>query len=328
MFHYIDQPHTLSFPVELVKSESDLIVRSVENGLGRWTLVVPVISVDAYPFLDFSDLICHLEDTGQVLSDRPVLPDIKETKLASSNQEPSPSEGKNTGIVLVPCHTWKCAPTAISSGVDISEVPGCHLLLQRSSQWGSWKLLQGLVPHELTGYFSVFNLFLLQWIMVTLPKGCKLDNFESHTSLKLSFTNIWGFCLNFAECKTFLESNSPGILALCETGLDGSIYSDNFSLIVYLPLTYSITYVLGLAVYVKQGLPFAQDLYLENPADSYLCFSLALIHSVSYFFFLYQSPSSSLCTVLDSISTNIDEVLSINSSTVFVFGDFNVHHKD
>ena len=96
--------------------------------------MVPVISVDAYPFLDFSDLICHLEDTGQVLSDRPVLPDIKETKLASSNQEPSPSEGKNTGIVLVPCHTWKCAPTAISSGVDISEVPGCHLLLQSSSQ--------------------------------------------------------------------------------------------------------------------------------------------------------------------------------------------------
>ena len=27
-------------------------------------LVVAVISVDAYPFLAFSDLICHLEDTG------------------------------------------------------------------------------------------------------------------------------------------------------------------------------------------------------------------------------------------------------------------------
>ena len=31
----------------------------------------------------------------------------------------------------------------------------------------------------------------------------------------------------------------------------------------------------------------------------------------------------------DSISSNIDEVLSINpSANVFVFGDFNVHHKD
>ena len=33
--------------------------------------------------------------------------------------------------------------------------------------------------------------------------------------------------------------------------------------------------------------------------------------------------------VFDSISSNIDEVLLINSSAnVFVFGDFNVHHKD
>ena len=37
----------------------------------------------------------------------------------------------------------------------------------------------------------------------------------------------------------------------------------------------------------------------------------------------------SLCTVFDSISSNIDEVLSINpSANVFVFEDFNVHHKD
>ena len=85
----------------------------------------------------------------------------------------------------------------------------------------------------------------------------------------------------------------------------------------------------GLAVYVKEGLPFARDLSLENSADSYLCFRLALLHSVPYFFFLYQSPSSLLCTVFDSISSNIDEVLSINpSANVFVFGDFNVHHKD
>ena len=85
----------------------------------------------------------------------------------------------------------------------------------------------------------------------------------------------------------------------------------------------------GLAVYVKEGLPFARDLSLENSAVFYLCFQLALLHSVSYFFFLYRSPSSSLCTVFDSISSNIDEVLSISpSANVFVFGDFNVHHKD
>ena len=33
--------------------------------------------------------------------------------------------------------------------------------------------------------------------------------------------------------------------------------------------------------------------------------------------------------IFDSVSSNIDEVLSINpSANVFVFGDFNVHHKD
>ena len=84
----------------------------------------------------------------------------------------------------------------------------------------------------------------------------------------------------------------------------------------------------GIAVYVK-GFPFAWDLPLENSADSYLCFQLALCHSLSYFFFLYQSPSSSFCMVLDCVSSNIGEVLSINpSANVFIFRDFNVHHKD
>ena len=36
-----------------------------------------------------------------------------------------------------------------------------------------------------------------------------------------------------------------------------------------------------------------------------------------------------LCTIFYSISSNIDEVPLINSSAnAFVFGDFNVHHKD
>ena len=85
----------------------------------------------------------------------------------------------------------------------------------------------------------------------------------------------------------------------------------------------------GLAVYVKEELPFARDLSLENSADSYLCFRLALLHSMSYFFFLYRSPSSTFCTVFGSISSNIDKVLSINpSANVFAFGDFNVQDKD
>ena len=113
--------------------------------------------------------------------------------------------------------------------------------------------------------------------------------------------------------------------------MDDLIESGNFSLRSYLPLIRkdSVTHMHGLAVYVKEGLPFARNLSLENSADSYLCFRLALLHSVSYFFFLYRSPSSALCTVFDSVSSNIDEILSINpSANVFVFEDFNIHHKD
>ena len=108
------------------------------------------------------------------------------------------------------------------------------------------------------------------------------------------------------------------------------ILAGNVSMRGYLPLIRkdSSTHIHDLAVYVKEGLPFTWDLSLENSADSYLCFGLALLHAVPYFFFLYQSPSA-LCTVFDSISSNIDEVISINTSAnVFVFGDFNVHHQD
>ena len=167
--------------------------------------------------------------------------------------------------------------------------------------------------------------------MTILSKACKPDNFELHNSLKISFTNILGLHSNFVDCESFFKSNSPDILALCETNLDNSIDSGNFSVRGYLPLIRkdSGTHMHGLAVYVKEGLPFAQDLSLENSADSYLYFQLALLHSVSYFFFLYRTPSSALCMVFDSISLNIDEVLSINpSANVFVFGDFKVHHKD
>ena len=50
---YIDQLCTPSFPIGLVKTESGFIVRSVETSLGRWTLVVAVISFDAYLFFGF-----------------------------------------------------------------------------------------------------------------------------------------------------------------------------------------------------------------------------------------------------------------------------------
>ena len=42
----------------------------------------------------------------------------------------------------------------------------------------------------------------------------------------------------------------------------------------YLPLIRkdSVTHMYGLGVYVKQGLPFAQNVSLENSVDSNICF--------------------------------------------------------
>ena len=80
--------------------------------------------------------------------------------------------------------------------------------------------------------------------------------------------------MNFVECESFLESNSPDILALCKTNLDDPIDAGNFSVMVYLPLIQkdSVTHMHGPAVYVKEGLSFAWDISLENSVDFYLCF--------------------------------------------------------
>ena len=72
--------------------------------------------------------------------------------------------------------------------------------------------------------------------MTILSKTCKPDNFELHNFLKLSFTDIRGLRSNFVDCESFLESNSPDILALCETNLDDSICFGNFSVRGYLPV--------------------------------------------------------------------------------------------
>ena len=130
--------------------------------------------------------------------------------------------------------------------------------------------------------------------MAILSKGCKPENFEPHNSLKLSFTNTRGLRSNFVDCESFLESNSLDILALCETNMDDSIDSGNFSVRGYLPLTRkdSIIHMHGLAVYLKEGLPFARDLSLETSEDSYLfstsftSLSVLLLFPLSITFFV------------------------------------------
>ena len=105
-----------------------------------------------------------------------------------------------------------------------------------------------------------------------ISKGCEPDNFETHNSLNLSFSNIRVLSSNFLESESFLESNSLDILAQCETNLDDLIGSGHYSVMGYLPVIQkdSVTDMLGLAFYVKVGLPFARDLSIENCASTYV----------------------------------------------------------
>ena len=115
------------------------------------------------------------------------------------------------------CHcAYKCAPIAISGVVDIPKVSWCHLLKQIRFQRGSQKLLQALVSHGLLAYLSDFYSFFDSFDFLKVHKP---DNSGSRNSLKLSFTIIEGVRPNFVGRKSFFESISPDILALCEANL-------------------------------------------------------------------------------------------------------------
>ena len=104
--------------------------------------------------------------------------------------------------------------------------------------------------------------------MTILSKGCKPDNFKSHNLVLWIFRAFFRVLLNvnLSLNQTLLT------LALCETNLDDSVYSGNISVRGYLPLIRkdSAIHIHGLEVYVKEGLPFALDVSLENSADSHL----------------------------------------------------------
>ena len=178
------------------------------------------------------------------------------------------------------------------------------------------------MSHELTVYLSDLPLSRLNEIVI-FSEACKPENLEFHNSLKLGFTSISGFCSTLFGYNSFLEANFPDILALSDTNLDDSIDSCNFSMREYFLLIQkdSVTHMYGLAVYMKERFPFPLDLSLENSQDFY--FWLYFIQCLTSF-----SLFSSLCTVFDVVSSNINEVLSINScANAFVFGDFNARGK-
>ena len=96
--------------------------------------------------------------------------------------------------------------------------------------------------------------------------------------------------MNFVDCDCFFGSNSPDILALCEANLDDSI--DPVKVYPLLIGKDSATHMHGLAVYVKEGLPFAQDLSLEKFLLVFLTgftlFSILLLFPLLIIFFNFM----------------------------------------
>ena len=150
------------------------------------------------------------------------------------------------------------------------------------------KSIQGLVCPNLTAHVSALELFLTHQ-MIILSIGCKPNNFQSHKSLNPSFINIQGLYLNFAE----YESPPLTFLLLCETILDDWSDSGNFSLRSHLPLVrkYSVTHIHELAVYMKDGFPFAQNLSQNLQILTYVFNRIYFIQCLAS---VYQSPPLSL----------------------------------
>ena len=134
--------------------------------------------------------------------------------------------------------------------------------------------------------------------MAIFSKGCKqYYGFGSHNSLMLSFTNIWGLlcwlwifpCIKFSwhSCSMW---EKPGWFWQfhCEGLFSFSLKGFNYSYVVWSRRLF------------EERTSFCTGL-ISRKLCEFLCFLLALLHSVSYFFFLYWLSSSFLCTVFDSI---------------------------
>ena len=141
---YIDQLRTPSFPIGLVKTESGFIVRSVETGLGRWMLVVavaffgfhrPDLSPWGYRNRCFLVALCCLI--------------VRRPNLEVATKRLLHQQVKIQGYIW--CHVaHEVCPYSYFWWCWCFRGPWVSLLSRQiGSQWGSQKLPQGLVSHEL-----------------------------------------------------------------------------------------------------------------------------------------------------------------------------------
>ena len=128
--------------------------------------------------------------------------------------------------------------------------------------------------------------------MTILSKACKPDNFESHNSLKLSFANIQGLRSNFVDCESFLESNSPDILAVWDKpgwlNWFWQFLCERLSSFNLKGFWYSYAWSCSLC---EKRTSFCMGLISGKLCRFLFIFSTGFTW-LSVFFFLYRSPSS------------------------------------
>lgn len=62
----------------------------------------------------------------------------------------------------------------------------------------------------------------------------------------------------------------------------------------------------GVGVYTQENITTTRELSVEYSYNAFIYFRLSILHFVTYLFFIYRSPSSQDCNVLDNISDNIE----------------------
>ena len=136
--------------------------------------------------------------------------------------------------------------------------------------------------------------------MVILSKACKQDNFQLPNSLNLSFMSMWGLCLDFVDSWILLVLYFPWIeLPWYFCSMWDKLGWLNWfwqflceRLSSFNPKGFQYSYAWSQTLYERRT-SFCMR-FISRKLCRYLCFQLALLHSESYFFFLYWSPSSSV----------------------------------
>ena len=135
----------------------------------------------------------------------------------------------------------------------------------------------------------------MKWSCYQKDKNQITLNHATLQNLALSIFNV--FIKVLLNIESFLESNSQLMIALCETNLDDSIDSGN----------YSYAWCCSLC---EERTSFCMGVISRKTCRS-LRFLIPLLHSVSSLFLFFLSPSLSLSTGFDATLSNIDDLIFI-----------------